>query len=148
MTQSTRLCTDLTADLRKSVFICVICDEAAFVERYVRENRKTLTAGSRTYGTLPAYRRTRQEALVDIKVLDTSHGPVYEQIRNQIAELIASGTLACGAELPRPPALAQQCNVDRGEVSRAYFELEQQELIVVKKSKNFLGETMTSYIVR
>ncbi len=85
---------------------------------------------------------------MEISILDTSHGPVYEQIRSQIAEQIAAGTLVSGAELTRPAALAQQLKVDRGEVSRAYFELEQQELVTVKRSKNFLGETMTSYFVR
>jgi DNA-binding transcriptional regulator YhcF (GntR family) len=85
---------------------------------------------------------------VEITLLDTSHGPVYEQVRKQIAEKIENGTLATGAELPRPAALAQQLNVDRGEVQRAYFELEQQELVTSKKSKNFLGETTTAYFVR
>ena len=89
-----------------------------------------------------------QEAAVEITILDTSHGPIYEQIRIQIAEMISSGGLKSGSELPRPPALAQQCNVDRGEVSRAYFELEQQEMVVVKKSKNFLGESVISYYVK
>ena len=85
---------------------------------------------------------------MEIKVLDTSHGPYYEQIRSQIAEMIESGTLASGAEIPRPHLLAQQISVDKGEISRAYFELEQQGLVVVKKSKNFLGETSTSYFVK
>ena len=85
---------------------------------------------------------------MEITILDTSHGPVYEQIRSKIAEQIASGSLASGTELPRVAALAQQLNVDRGEVSRAYFELEQQEHVTVKKSKNFLGEATTSYFVK
>jgi GntR family transcriptional regulator len=89
-----------------------------------------------------------EEALVEIKVLDTSHGPYYEQIRSQIAEMINSGTLASGAEIPRPHQLSQQINIDKGEISRAYFELEQQGLVVVKKSKNFLGETSTDYYVK
>src|SRR5687768_17203609 len=85
---------------------------------------------------------------LDIKILDTSHGPVYDQIRRQLAEAISSGSLASGTALPTPAALSQQVSVDKGEISRAYFELEQAGLIVVKKSKNFLGETMTTYSVR
>ena len=86
---------------------------------------------------------------MDIQVLDTAaHGPVYLQIRSQIAELIKSGKLASGDALPSPAALARQCNVDRGEVSRAYYELEQENLVVSSRSKNFLGETSTSYLVR
>ena len=85
---------------------------------------------------------------MEIKVQDTSHGPYYEQIRSQIADQIGDGTLASGLELPRPHMLAQQCGVDKGEVSRAYFELEQQGLILAKKSKNFLGETTMSFYVK
>ena len=85
---------------------------------------------------------------MDIKVLDTSHGPVYDQIRTQIAELINNGFLISGTELPRPAAVAQQCGVDKGEVTRAYFELEQQGLVASRKSKNFLGETSTTYSVK
>jgi GntR family transcriptional regulator len=85
---------------------------------------------------------------LEIKIRDTSHGPIYEQVRSQIAGMIDSGMLVTGYELPRPSKLAQDCNVDRGEVSRAYFELEQQERIVSKKSKNFLGEATTTYYVK
>ncbi len=85
---------------------------------------------------------------MDIKVLDTSHGPYYEQIRTQVTQLIENGTLASGAELPRPATLAQQCKIDKGEISRAYFELEQQGLVEAKRSKNFLGESSTAYYVK
>lgn len=79
---------------------------------------------------------------LDIKVQDTAgHGPVYEQIRSQIAAMIESGELSKGAELPKPHLIATQCSVDRGEVQRAYFELEQAGLVESRKSKNFLGET-------
>lgn len=77
-----------------------------------------------------------------------ANGPVYDQVRTQIANQIESGALASGALLPNPATLARDLNVDRGEVSRAYFELEQQGLVVVRKSKNFLGEATTSYTVR
>jgi len=86
---------------------------------------------------------------VDIKVLDTTvHGPVYLQIRLQIAELISSGSIKPGDNLPSPATLARDLNVDRGEVSRAYFELEQEGSVAVKKSKNFLGEATTTYYIR
>lgn len=85
---------------------------------------------------------------MDIKVEDTSgHGPVYEQIRSQIAALIEKGELAKGAEIPKPHVIATQCSVDRGEVQRAYFELEQAGLIESRKSKNFLGETSIAFRV-
>jgi GntR family transcriptional regulator len=84
---------------------------------------------------------------VDIKVLDTSHGPIYEQIRAQVAAMIEAGSLSSGTQLPSPGTLAQQLGVDKGEVARAYFELEQQGLVGAKRSKNFLGETSTDYRV-
>lgn len=85
---------------------------------------------------------------MDIKVQDTSgHGPVYEQIRSQIAAMIESGELVKGSEIPKPHVIASQCSVDRGEVQRAYFELEQAGLIESRKSKNFLGETSLSFRV-
>jgi DNA-binding transcriptional regulator YhcF (GntR family) len=91
----------------------------------------------------------KKECLVDIKVLDTTaHGPVYLQIRIQISELIASGKLASGDALPSPSTLSRDLSVDRGEVSRAYFELEQEGMVSVKKSKNFLGEATTNYYIR
>lgn len=85
---------------------------------------------------------------MDIKVQDTAgHGPVYEQIRSQIAAMIESGELAKGVEVPKPHVIASQCGVDRGEVQRAYFELEQAGLIVSRKSKNFLGESSLTFRV-
>jgi GntR family transcriptional regulator len=84
---------------------------------------------------------------VDIKVLDTSHGPIYEQIRAQIAAMIQAGSLSSGAQLPSPGTLAQQLTIDKGEIARAYFELEQQGLVAARRSKNFLGETTTDYRV-
>ena len=85
---------------------------------------------------------------MDIKVQDTAgHGPVYEQIRSQIAAMIESGELAKDVEVPKPHVIASQCGVDRGEVQRAYFELEQAGLIVSRKSKNFLGESSLTFRV-
>ena len=86
---------------------------------------------------------------MDIKILDTAgHGPVYLQIRTQITESISAGNLRSGDSLPSPASLSRDLNVDRGEVTRAYFELEQEGKVSVKKSKNFLGETMTNYSIR
>jgi GntR family transcriptional regulator len=86
---------------------------------------------------------------VDIAIGDTAtKGPVYQQIKDQIAEMIESGRLASGETLPSPAIVAGKTNVDRGEVSRAYFELEQLGLVDSKKSKNFLGEATTTYSVR
>lgn len=86
---------------------------------------------------------------MDIQIRDTaSCGPVYQQIKDQITEMVSSGALASGAALPAPGSLATQISVDRGEVARAYFELEQLGLVASKKSKNFLGESTVNYSIR
>ena len=86
---------------------------------------------------------------MDINLNDTAtHGPLYAQIRSYLADAIRSGSIASGSTLIGPAALAQQLKVDRGEVLRAYSELEQGGLVRVSQSRNFLGERMTTYTVR
>jgi DNA-binding transcriptional MocR family regulator len=62
---------------------------------------------------------------MNIELKDGSHGPVYAQVRQQIETQIGSQTLRSGESLPSPAALAQRLSVDKGEIQRAYFELEQ-----------------------
>lgn len=50
--------------------------------------------------------------------------PPYEQIRAQLAGLIASGALAPGARLPAIRQLAGDLGIAPGTVGRAYHELE------------------------
>ncbi len=84
---------------------------------------------------------------MDIKLKDNSHGPVYAQVREQIESQIRSQNVASGETLPSPAVLAQKLSVDRGEIQRAYFELEHAGLIKKQTSKDFLGQAKTSYIV-
>ena len=51
--------------------------------------------------------------------------PPYEQLRAQIADLVAAGALAPGARLPAVRQLAADLGVAPGTVARAYRELEQ-----------------------
>lgn len=46
--------------------------------------------------------------------------PVYEQIRLQLLAMIASGTLAPGAQLPTIRQLAADLGLAKGTVSKAY----------------------------
>jgi len=85
---------------------------------------------------------------MNIEIKDTSHGPVYLQIREQIGKHLADKTLDSGAKLPSLDELARKLQVDRGEVQRAYFELEQSGLIEKRTSKDFLGGTKTSYFAK
>lgn len=66
--------------------------------------------------------------------------PPYEQIRGQIASLIAVGTLGDGERLPTVRALAADLGVATGTVSRAYKELEAAGLIA---SRRRLGTVVT-----
>jgi hypothetical protein len=97
-----------------------------------------------------SYQRRHMAAkgIMDIHLQDTSHGPVYLQLRQQIEAHIQGRQFVSGAQLPAPGALAQRLGVDKGEVQRAYFELEQTGLIAKKVGKDFLGQEKISYSVR
>ena len=85
---------------------------------------------------------------MDIKLADTSEGPVYLQIRRQIESHIRDRQLAAGDALPSPAALASKLSVDRGEVQRAYFELEHAGLVSKTVGRDFLGKEKVTYTVR
>lgn len=55
--------------------------------------------------------------------------PPYEQLRRQVATMIAAGVLAPGARLPPIRQLAGDLGVANGTVARAYRELESEGLV-------------------
>ena len=77
-------------------------------------------------------------ALITVDLRDAT--PPYEQIRAQVASLIAVGQLADGARLPTVRALASDLGVATGTVARAYKELESAGLI---ESRRRLGTVVT-----
>ena len=77
---------------------------------------------------------------MNIELKDLSHNPVYAQVIN-------NKTLSPGDSLPSPAALAQKLSVDKGEIQRAYFELEQLGLIKKHTGKDFLGKPRIDYRV-
>ena len=85
---------------------------------------------------------------MNIELKDRSHNPIYAQVREQIQAQIANKTLASGDLLPSPAALAQKLSVDKGEIQRAYYELEQLSLITKQAGKDFLGKPRTDYRVK
>ena len=86
--------------------------------------------------------------MIDIQLADPSAGPIYLQVRRQVETLIGDKRLSPGDSLPAPARLAQQLSVDRGEIQRAYFELEQAGLIKKSARKDFLsGREIVSYSV-
>jgi DNA-binding transcriptional regulator YhcF (GntR family) len=84
---------------------------------------------------------------MNIELKDSSHGPVYAQVRQQIESQIQLNQIASGEALPSPGMLAKKLSVDRGEIQRAYFELERVGLVKKEAGKDFLGQAKTTYRV-
>jgi DNA-binding transcriptional regulator YhcF (GntR family) len=85
---------------------------------------------------------------MNIELKDRTHSPVYAQVREQIQDQIKSESVRSGESLPSPASLAQKLSVDKGEIQRAYYELEQLGLIVKHTGKDFLGKPKVDYRVR
>ncbi len=85
---------------------------------------------------------------IDIQIGDrTLKGPIYAQVREQIETHINNKQVVSGEALPSPAALAQQLSIDKGEIQRAYFELERAGLVKKKTGRDFLGKEKTTYFV-
>ena len=86
---------------------------------------------------------------MDIRLKDRAEGgPHYMQIRQQLETLIRERQLAPGDALPSPASLAGKLSIDKGEVQRAYFELEHAGLVTKSVAKDFLGKEKTTYTVK
>jgi len=83
-----------------------------------------------------------------MKIELKDRNPVYLQVREQIENHIKNKTVAAGESLPSPASLGQQLSVDKGEIQRAYYELEQLGLIIKHTGKDFLGKPKIDYRVR
>jgi len=84
---------------------------------------------------------------MNIELKNLSHNPVYAQVREQIEAQIRSNGVSSGDLLPSPASLAQKLSVDKGEIQRAYFELEQSGLVKKQTGKDFLGKPKVTYSV-
>ena len=84
---------------------------------------------------------------MEIELKDLSAGPVYAQVREQIENHIRGKSVTAGETLPGPAALAQKLSVDKGEIQRAYFELERAGLVTKETGRDFLGQAKTTYRV-
>ncbi len=85
---------------------------------------------------------------MNIELKDLSYGPTYAQVRQQIESQIRNGQIASGEVLASPASLAQKLAVDRGEIQRAYYELEQAGVLAKESGKDFLGKPKTTYRVK
>lgn len=59
--------------------------------------------------------------------------PPYEQVRQQIADLVRAGVLAAGTRLPPVRQLATDLGLAAGTVARAYQELEAAGLVQTRR---------------
>lgn len=85
---------------------------------------------------------------MDIVLKDRAEGPYYLQVRTQVETHIREKTLAPGDELPSPAQLASKLSIDKGEVQRAYFELEHAGLVSRRTGRDFLGKEKVTYTVK
>jgi DNA-binding transcriptional regulator YhcF (GntR family) len=84
---------------------------------------------------------------MNIELKDLSHSPVYAQVREQLEAQIRNKDIGSGETLPSPSSLAQKLSVDKGEILRAYFELERTGLVKKETTKDFLGKPKVIYRV-
>lgn len=84
---------------------------------------------------------------MNIELKDLSHSPVYMQVREQLEAQIRNKDIGSGETLPSPSSLSQKLSVDKGEILRAYFELERAGLVKKESSKDFLGKLKVTYRV-
>lgn len=76
-----------------------------------------------------------------LRIDQRSPVPPYEQIRAQIALLVASGQARPGTRLPPIRELAARHGVANGTVARAYRELERAEIVVSRgRAGTFVAE--------
>lgn len=59
--------------------------------------------------------------------------PIYVQVVTQIKQLVASGRLPVGSELPTIRALAEELLVNPNTIARAYRELEQGGVVTARR---------------
>jgi DNA-binding transcriptional regulator YhcF (GntR family) len=85
---------------------------------------------------------------INIRIGDrVAEGPIYAQVRRQFEKLISDKQITSGEQLPSPALLAQKLSVDKGEIQRAYYELEMAGLVKKKTGKDFLGKEKITYSV-
>ncbi|MEJ7616952.1 MAG: GntR family transcriptional regulator [Pyrinomonadaceae bacterium] len=90
---------------------------------------------------------SQQNILNLIELKDRASAPIYAQVRDQLQQLVKDKAIAGGEALPSPAQIAQKLSVDRGEVQRAFFELEQYGLIKKVTGRGFLDSVTVSYVV-
>lgn len=81
--------------------------------------------------------------MINVNLGGTARAPVYQQIVEQIKQLVATGNLRHGERLPTVRQLAHQLNINPGTVSRAYSELERQGVVISRRGGGTIVSTRT-----
>lgn len=81
-----------------------------------------------------------RQPLEEIRLDLAAQIPLYEQIAEQIKQLIATNRLKPGEHLPTVRELAKALNINPGTVARAYSELERAQIVVSRRG----GGTLVS----
>lgn len=84
---------------------------------------------------------------MEIIISNSSGKPIYEQITNQIKNLILSGDLKAGDALPSMRLLAKELRISVITTKRAYEDLERDGFITTVVGKgSFVSETNTEFM--
>ncbi|THB81233.1 MAG: GntR family transcriptional regulator [Desulfobacteraceae bacterium] len=83
--------------------------------------------------------------MIDFKLDPKSGIPFYRQIIDQIRYGVATGKLSVGEQLPTVRALAVELKVNLNTVSKAYRELEIQDILETQQGTGtFIGNVQVS----
>ena len=84
---------------------------------------------------------------MEIIISNSSGKPIYEQITNQIKNMIISGELKSGQSLPSMRLLAKELRISVITTKRAYEDLERDGFITTLVGKgSFVSETNTEFV--
>src|SRR5688572_16571714 len=72
--------------------------------------------------------------LMQIHISEQDGVPIYQQIVNQVKHLVYSGRLKPEEELPSIRALAEKLLINPNTVARAYRELENEGIVIKKRT--------------
>lgn len=83
-----------------------------------------------------------------IIISNTSGGPIYEQIKEQIKAAILAGEVEEGAQLPSIRQLAQDLKISVITTMRAYSELEQEGFVANVQGKGCFVLAQNQELIR
>src|SRR5690554_5953249 len=78
---------------------------------------------------------------MNILISTLSQTPIYEQIQEQIKEMVLTGKLKSGEQLPSIRLLSKDLKVGVVTVKRAYEELEKEGIVIILQGRGcFVAE--------